>query len=80
MLRRHLPGRIVTDGSEEWAASAKLLLGHGNGDYSPRSSRSDHISTWTPDRFESDLDRDCIVALHRFEIEDWVTEQSPRVT
>ena len=77
MLRRHLPGRIVTDGSEKWSAPTQLLLGHGNDDYSPWSPRPDHISTWAPDRFESDLERDCVVALHRFEIEDWVTEQSP---
>ena len=77
MLRRYLPGPIVTDGSEKRSASTQLLLRQGNDDYSPWSSRPDHISTWAPDRFESDLERDCVVALHRFEIEDWVTEQFP---
>lgn len=77
MLRRHLPGRIVTDDSEIWSARTELLLGQGNGDYSPWLSRPDHISTWAPDRFESDLERDCAGALHRFELKGSVIEQSP---
>jgi hypothetical protein len=57
MLRRHLPGRAVTDGSENWSAPKQILLRQGDTDYAPWLSRPDHISTWTPDRFESDLER-----------------------
>lgn len=77
MLRQHLPGRIMTDGSEQWSAATQLLLAQRNDDYSPWSSRPDHISTWAPDRFESDLERHGDAGFDHLDFGSLVREQHP---